>query len=82
MSEKMNVSIRARIQVTVEFMVGDSWGGDCDLDQVYKQAREAAIHALQRGRIINGMTTASAKPDTLATIVADPKITAILVEKP
>jgi hypothetical protein len=36
----------ARVEVVLEVNVRDSWGGDCPIDQVHRQAKEAARIAL------------------------------------
>ena len=73
----------ARVQVTVEFPIGGVvWGPDCTLDQVTKQAWEGALSILRRGLVIQGLTIGEDKSlKTVAEIVGEPKITAILVEK-
>ncbi|MBV4530957.1 hypothetical protein HU719_006000 [Pseudomonas sp. SWRI107] len=38
----------AKVTITVELTNLGSWGPDCTLDQVYRQAREAAIGRLNR----------------------------------
>lgn len=35
----------ARVQVTIEVPAG-SWGGECSVDQVYKQARDSALGSI------------------------------------
>lgn len=77
------VQATARVQITVEFVVGGSvWGGDFSVEKVHEQAREAAIDILRRGLIVQGLTQAptSAGQKTEAEIVGQPKVTAILVE--
>ncbi|WP_329767348.1 hypothetical protein [Stenotrophomonas maltophilia] len=43
----IRTSTSALVQVTVEVRTG-SWGGGCQLDQVYRQASASAIGKLQR----------------------------------
>lgn len=38
----------AKVTITVELSNLGSWGPDCMLDQVYRQAREAAVGRLNR----------------------------------
>ena len=37
------VTVRARVQLTVEIDVSDVWGGDCPTSQVFDQAKAAAL---------------------------------------
>ncbi len=41
-------STGAKVTITIEMMNLGSWGPDCTLDQVYRQAREAAIGRLNK----------------------------------
>ena len=45
------VSIRAKVSVTLEIEVPDTWGTDCALSQVYSQAREKALYILSQTKI-------------------------------
>ncbi len=36
------VIARARVAVTLEMDLSAPWGGDCNLEQVFKQAKESA----------------------------------------
>lgn len=72
-----DVTICARVTMTIEFAVTDSWGGDCKLDQVHQQAVESAVGELRRG-------VAVGRPDgkhVPARLVGEPKVTAVLVER-
>lgn len=40
------IKAKARVQITVEIDAGAGWGGECDLEQVYKQAKESALQTL------------------------------------
>jgi hypothetical protein len=73
------ITARARVQVTLEFLVTDTWGDDCKVDQVYKQAAESAIGQLRRGCLVS-VASALAR-DGEARVIGDPKVTAILVNK-
>jgi hypothetical protein len=68
----------ARVQITVEFAVGGHWAADAPIEQVRRQAREAAVDSLRRGLSIDGLVNTS-QSKTVAEIVGEPKITAILV---
>lgn len=79
MGEK-KVRATSRVQLTVEIDTGGAWGADCTIDQVQKQAADAARAALMRGLILD-MQKMGADTKTSARIVSDPKIIAILVEE-
>jgi hypothetical protein len=82
-SEK-KVQASARIQITVEFPVGGQvWNEDVSVEQVNRQAREAALEILARGLSVEG-TTVPGKPSaplTRGEIVGEPKIIAVFVER-
>jgi hypothetical protein len=61
----------ARVTVTLELTNLGSWGPDCKIDQVYHQAREAAI-----GRIRN----AFAKDARGVKVVGTPQVQAITTD--
>ena len=72
------VQAMARVQLTVEFAVGGQvWGGDCAIEQVHKQALEAALGILRSGLRIGGVGNGT----TFAEIIGEPRVTAILVEE-
>lgn len=74
------VQATARVQVTVEFAVGGQvWGSDAPIEQVHRQAREAAIDILRRGLVIGGLKI-SPQATTSADIIGEPNVVAILVE--
>lgn len=80
-------SVRARVQLLIEFDVPDNWGGDCALSQVRKQAIDSARTVLMRGVVIDGLALHSTgrlpnggQQLVQADIVGEPKITAVLVE--
>jgi len=83
----MKLSARARVQVTVELLLSDTWGDDCTTAQVMKQARDGVEQMLMRGLAIvtPGLRGAMTLPDgsskTPATIVGEPKVTMVLVEE-
>lgn len=64
----VRVQARARVQLTIEVEVTDRWGADCPAGQVYKQARESAIAAVQKlgeGKV---------------RVLGEPRVTAILAD--
>lgn len=64
------MSTTARATLTVEIYALGSWGKDCQLDQVYKQAAEAAIGRLENCKDLRNIR-----------IIGKPIITAVLVEE-
>lgn len=62
------VSATARVIATIELPAGSSWGSDCALDQVYRQAAEET--AIQLRHAIKG----------IGGTVTDVRVTAILAE--
>lgn len=73
MSEK-RVHAHARVTLTVEIAVTDTWGEDCKLDQVYRQAAQSAV-----GEVRNGL--ARALDCGRARIIGEVKAVAILADK-
>jgi hypothetical protein len=70
MAEK-RVSAKARVRVTLEIPVGDSWGEECDIAQIHRQAKESALGMIRNSQF---------HELKLAVIVGEPVVTAILVE--
>jgi hypothetical protein len=58
----------ARVQVTVEITAGGTWGQDCTLDQVFRQATEEAIGKIRREL-------------ERVDIIGEPKVLAITTER-
>ena len=82
-------SVRARVQLTVEFAVPDAWGTDCSFEQVREQAVRKAREILMRGMSVNGMVLQQTGylPDSSekrvvveANLIGEPKVTAVLVD--
>lgn len=80
MSQKAEVVARARVVVTVEIPLPDKWGADCSLDQIQKQAKDGAENALRNGLVLSYLQCGR-DPKTEATIVGEPRVTAILVDE-
>ena len=59
----------ARIQITVE-LSASAWRSDCTVQQIYEQAGREAVNKL--GSLLQGE----------ARIIGDPKVIAVLVERP
>lgn len=69
-------SVSATVQLTLEIKVGDGWGGDCDMDQVYKQARDSAV-----GMINEALRAGKESLQTRIKIVGTPLVSAVVVER-
>lgn len=70
------VRVHATVRIEIE-LVESAWGGDCPLEQVYKQARDGALGRI--GRLSRGEI---AGPSDIR-IIGEPIVTAVLVpEKP
>lgn len=68
--------VTATVQLTLEIKVGSGWGGDCSMDQVFKQARDEAV-----GAINNALSQARADLQNRIKIVDTPKIVAVAAER-
>lgn len=68
--------VTATVQLTLEINVGDSWGGDCAMDQVYKQARDSAV-----GMINEALGASKERLQNRIKIVGTPSISAVVVER-
>ena len=75
------VTVRATVRMTLEVEVPDTWGPECTLDQVERQATAAAIGAIARGVTIGGRPGSDTDPKTRgwASVVGQPEVTAIVV---
>lgn len=67
------VQTRARVTVLVEIEVPDTWGEDCPMSQVHRQATESAYGMVDRLR------RHPVEPSSYR-IVGNPKVEMILVE--
>lgn len=69
----MKVQATARVTMTVELRVGGTWGDECDIAQIHKQAAEEAIGILRRMK----------EPQRVApyTIIGEPIVRAVLVDR-
>lgn len=74
------MSVRARVQITVEIVAGSHWGDGVNAGQVRKQAIDDVEGALRRGLVIHGLVSGMGPPGekTPARIIGDPKVTAII----
>jgi len=71
----------AVVTLTVEIDVGSTWGSDCSLEQLMRQARVEAAEALRGGLVINDLTASSATRPRHARIVGEPRVKAVIVEE-
>jgi hypothetical protein len=67
----VKVRIKARVRVVVEVDVSDTWGGDCTMSQVNRQARTAALEELRR--LIG--------PTANVALIAAPFVEAVVAEE-
>jgi len=74
------IKATSRVTVTVEIDTGGSWGADCTVEQVQKQAADSARAALMKGLVLD-LNSMGKDTKTTARIVGEPKILAILVEE-
>ena len=63
---------KARVQVTLEVEAGSGWGEECTIGQLYKQAEESAMIAVNN---------AIGKSGINARVIGDAKVIGILTEK-
>lgn len=68
--------VTATVQLTLEIKVNSSWGGDCSMDQVFKQARDEAV-----GAINNALGEARQSLQNRIKIVGTPSILAVAAER-
>ncbi len=73
------VIAHARVRVTLDIEVSGSWGGDCDVDQIEKQAATEALGACRRGLVIDMMGNNPA--NLRATVVGTPEVEAVLTRR-
>jgi hypothetical protein len=72
---RVRTSTGAKVQLTIELTGLGSWGPDCKLEQVYDQAREAAIN-----RISKALATKDGQRATDARIIGPVVVTAITTD--
>ncbi|WP_070096470.1 hypothetical protein [Pseudomonas sp. NBRC 111139] len=64
-------STGAKVTITIEMTNLGSWGPDCTLDQVYRQAREAAIGRLNNVFKAHVATTRILGPVIVEAVTTD-----------
>ena len=71
------MSATARVTVTLEIVVPSSWGKDCPVSQVYRQAAESAVSTIYHAiRASNIKATVVGKPEVTTVIAPEKKGTA------
>lgn len=68
---------KARVRVTIEIPLGDTWGGDCPLSQVYRQAERQVREMLEH----RDSVLAAGRSLFAAQIVGDVEVTAITCKR-
>jgi hypothetical protein len=68
--DNVKAGATARVQVTVEVDAGSSWGGDCTVEQIHKQAGEQAISLIHRHLNKERGFQIVGQPHVLAVLVA------------
>lgn len=66
----MLTKAHAKVTLTIELPIESSWGGDCRLDQVRHQAKDAALNQVRKWT-----------NDLGVKLIGDPKVAAIVVEE-
>lgn len=66
------ITARARVKLTIEIPVSDTWGQDCAFLQVQQQALSAALGRIQHGGMRDGVDY---------TVIGKPEVTAILLKE-
>jgi len=64
------IKASARVQVTIEVHEA-AWGGDCSIEQLYKQAAEGGVSKLRNILL---------KAECPHTIIGEPKVIGVLTE--
>lgn len=72
------VTASVRVTVTLEIDVLDSWGNDCTVEQIQKQARDSAI-GVCRGKTYELYEYFR---NNRARVIGDPKVQAVFTEIP
>lgn len=68
---KKNIRSKARVRLLLEISLPDTWGDDCPLGQVYKQAKDSAMNIIAQ-KIAGSMKD--------IRVVGEGEVVAILVE--
>jgi len=77
----MSLRVVARVRITLDIPCTQPWPEDVAFKQLAPQARESVVQALRNGLAIEGLKNANVPHPTTATIVGEPKVTAILVHE-
>ena len=68
---RARTSTSAKVTVTIELSNLGSWGPECTIDQVYRQAREAAIGRLNKVFKDQAASTRILGPVIVAAVTTD-----------
>lgn len=74
----INLHTTARVTVHLEIKVSSTWGPDCSLEQVHKQAADEAIGLIRNAKDNAAMASKLAKS---VRLMGEPLVTAIIVPK-
>jgi hypothetical protein len=66
---EQRLKAHARVQLTVSIDLKDTWGNECTINQIQKQAKDGAISSMWKW-----------VEETGVTIVGEPKVTIVIIE--
>lgn len=75
------MSAHAVVRITVEIPLDDSWGDDCTVAQIRKQAQDGARTAIMQGLVLDGLVCGPG-PKKIARIVGEPIVDMIVKREP
>ena len=67
----MKVMATSRVRITLDILPGDSWGEECKMDQVFKQASDEAVahvRRILRDEILAGRIAIHGDPEVLCVM--------------
>jgi hypothetical protein len=77
MSKRLHAT--AIVEVRLAIRVPDSWGSECTLEQVQKQASESAINVLRSALVVDHLSTPSGRNGPRVSTRGEPKVECIAV---
>jgi len=77
----MTLRVVARVRITLDIPCTQPWPEDVAFKHLAPQARENVVQALRNGLAIEGLKSAIVSNPTVAMIVGEPEVTAILVNE-
>ena len=72
MSETIRTRARAVVQLTIEIQADGVWGGECPIDQVYRQAKES---------VLTQVTSVLTQRKILPRLIGEPIVRQIITEE-